>query len=146
MRSPERSWRLIDDALKTARGARRQQLLVFRANQLALAARPVEVVATMADVDHHGIDYYGATMGYAAQSMAYGELGQPDQAAAKAFEADEALTLSDQGKFRRQTFTEFHTFALVAAGRIAEAIEVAEENLRAQREEPADVRALAAQI
>ena len=146
MRSPERSWRLIDDALKTAHGARRHQLRVFRANQLALAARPVEVLATLADVDYLSIDYYGATMGYAAASMAHGELGQPDQAAAKAFEADEALTLSDQGKFLRQTFTEFHTFALAAAGRITEAVEVAEENVRAQREGPADVRALATQI
>ncbi|OBI97898.1 hypothetical protein A5661_16625 [Mycobacterium asiaticum] len=55
-----RSWRLVDDVLKTARGARRQQLLVFRANQLALAARPVEVLATMAEVNYDDIDYYGA--------------------------------------------------------------------------------------
>lgn len=96
MRSPERSWRLIDDALKTARGARRQQLLVFRANQLALAARPVEVLATMAEVDYRDLDQYGATMAYSAESLAYGELGQPDQAVAKAIEADQALTLSEQ--------------------------------------------------
>lgn len=146
MRSPERSWRLIDDALKTARGARRQQVLVFRANQLALAARPVEVLATMADVDYRDLDQYGATMGYGAESMAYGELGRPDQAVAKATAADEALTLSEQGKFLRQTYTEFHTFALVAAGRIAEAIEVAERNVRTQRAEPAAARALAAEI
>jgi DNA-binding CsgD family transcriptional regulator len=146
MRSPERSWRLIDDGLKTARGARRLQLLVFRANQLALAARPVEVLATMAEVDYQSLDNYGATMGYAAESMAYGELGQPDRAEAKAIDADEALRLSEQGKFLRQTFTEFHTFALVAAGRIAEALEVAERNLRAQREEPAAAQAVAAEI
>ncbi|OBJ52259.1 hypothetical protein [Mycobacterium asiaticum] len=28
----DRLWRLVDDVLKTARGARRRQLLVFRAN------------------------------------------------------------------------------------------------------------------
>ena len=146
MRSPERSWRLIEDVLKTARGARREQLLVFRANQLALAARPVEVIATMADVDYLDLDQYGAAMAYGAESMAYGELGQPDRAAAKAVEADEALTLSEQGKFLRQPLTEFHTFALVAAGRIAEAVEVAERHCRDQREEPADVRAVSAEI
>lgn len=146
MRSPERSWRLIDDALKASHGARRQQLLVFRANQLALAARPSEVLATMADVDYQDIDRYGATMAYSAESMAYGELGQPDQAVAKAIEADQALTLSEQGKFLRQTLTEFHTFALAAAGRVAEAVDVAERHYRAHREELADVRAVAAEI
>ncbi|OBF45923.1 hypothetical protein A5787_00850 [Mycobacterium sp. 852002-50816_SCH5313054-b] len=146
LRSPERSWRLIDDALKASHGARRQQVLVFRANQLALAARPTEVLATMADIDYQDLDRYGATMAYSAESMAYGELGQSDQAVAKAVEADQALTLSEQGKFLRQTLTEFHTFALVAAGRIAEAAEVAERNRRAQRDEPADVRAVASEI
>jgi DNA-binding CsgD family transcriptional regulator len=146
MRSPERSWRLIDDALKASHGARRQQVLVFRANQLALAARPIEVLATMAEVDYQDLDRYGATMAYSAESMAYGELGQPDQAVAKAIEADDALTLSEQGKFLRQTLTEFHTFALVAAGSIAEAVDVAERNSRAHRDEPPDVRAVAAEI
>lgn len=146
MRSPERSWRLIDDALKASHGARRQQVLVFRASQLALAAKPVEVLATMAEVDYQDLDRYGATMAYNAESMAHGELGQPDQAVAMAIEADEALMLSEQGKFLRQTSTEFHTFALVAAGRIAEALQVAQRHFRAHRGEPADVQAVAAEI
>ncbi|OBI81444.1 hypothetical protein A9X00_09120 [Mycobacterium sp. 1245805.9] len=146
MRSPKRSWRLIDDALKTASGAGRQQLLVFRAYQLALAARPVEVLATMAEVDHYDLDWYGATVGYGTETIAHGELGQPDQAVAKAIDAYYALTLSEQGKFLRQPATEYHTFALVAAGRIPEALEVAERNRRAQRAEPAEVRAVAAEI
>lgn len=146
MRSPERSWRLIDDALTASHGPRRQQLLVFRAYQLTLAARPVEVLATMAEVDHHDLDWYGATVGYGAESMAHGELGQPDQAVAKAVDAYYALTLSEQGKFLRQPATEFHTFALAAAGRIPEALEVAERNRRAQRAEPAAVRVLASEI
>ncbi|OBK52579.1 hypothetical protein A5655_21730 [Mycobacterium sp. 1081908.1] len=146
MRSPKRSWRLIDDALETASGAGRQQLLVFRAYQLALAARPGEVVATMAEVDEGDLDWYGATVGYGAESMAYGELGRPDQAVAKIIEAYYALTLSEQGKFLRQPATEYHTFALIAAGRIPEALEVAERNCRAQREEPAAIRALAREI
>ena len=146
MRSPQRSWRLIDDALKASHGARRQQVLVFRANQLAMAAKPVEVLETMAEVDYRDLDRYGATMAYSAESMAYGELGQPDQAVAKAIEADEALMLSEQGKFLRQTLTEFHTFALVAAGRIAEAVDVAQRHHRSHRGEPADVQAVAAEI
>lgn len=146
MRSPERSWRLIDDALQTAEGARRQQLLIFRANQLSLAAKPVEVLATLADIDYQGLDWYGTTMGYSAESLAYGELGQTDQAVARARDASEALILCEQGKFLQQPATEFHTFALLAAGRIPDAIDVAERNRRAQREEPAGVRAVASEI
>ncbi|OBB96138.1 helix-turn-helix transcriptional regulator [Mycobacterium sp. 852002-40037_SCH5390672] len=146
MRSPNRSWRLIDDALQASHGPRRQQLLVFRANQLGLAARPVELLATMADVDYLDLDHYGATMGYLAESLAYGELGQPAQAAAKALAADDALVLSDQGKFLRQTFTEFQAFALAAAGHITDALEVAERNRRRQRAEPAAAQALASEI
>jgi DNA-binding NarL/FixJ family response regulator len=146
MRSPERSWRHIDDALRAARGARRQQLLVFRANQLALAARPAEVLETMAGVEYQDLDQYGAAMAYGAESLAYAELGQPDQAAAKAVEAHQALARSEQGKFLRQPVTEFHTFALVASGRIGQAIEVAERHRRGQLGEPADVQAVAAEI
>lgn len=146
MRSPERSWRLIDDALKASHGPRRQQLLVFRANQQALAAQPIEVLATMAEVDYQDLDQYGATMAYSAESMAYGELGQPTRAAAKALAADDALMLSEQGKFLRQTYTEFHTFALAAAGHITDALKVAERNRRSQRTEPAAAQAMASEI
>lgn len=146
MRSPRRSWRLVDDALASANGPRRQQLLIFRANQLSLAARPREVLSTMADVDYQELDWYGMTMGYAAESLAYAELGHLDHAVARAAQASQALVLSEQGKFLQQPATEFHTFALLAAGRISEAIEVAERNSRAQHGEPAGVRAVASEI
>ncbi|WP_293242773.1 LuxR family transcriptional regulator [Mycolicibacterium sp.] len=146
MRSPEHSWRLIDEALKTANGAHRHQLLVFRANQLALAARPLEVLATMADVVYEHLDDYGAAMGYGAESMANGELGKPDQSVAKAEAAERVLTMSDQGQFLRQPMTEFHTFALAAAGRIAEAVEVGERNHRAQRDETSPTQVVASEI
>jgi DNA-binding NarL/FixJ family response regulator len=146
MRSPERSWRVIDDALETSDGARRQQLLVFRANQLALAARPVEVLSTMAEIDYGAIDDYGSVMGYSVEAMAYGELGQADRAVAMAGEADRSLTLSEQGKMLRQPLTEFHTFALAAAGRLAEAVEVAERHYDSQSQEPKPARVMAAEI
>ncbi|MEU0495791.1 helix-turn-helix transcriptional regulator [Mycobacterium sp. NPDC006124] len=146
MRSPEHSWRLVDESLATAHGAYRQQLMVFRANQLALAARPVEVLAVMDDVDYRDLDDYGAAMGHGAESMANGELGRPDRSVADAVAAERVLMTGAHGKFLRQTVTEFRTFALAAAGRIAEAVEVGERNHRAQRNEPASTRAVAAEI
>ena len=145
MRSPERSRRLIDDALKTARGVRRLQLLVFRANQLALGrARlrflrlwPMSIIRTSTSSARQWV------MAPKAWPMANSD--NPIKPRQRLSRADQALMLSEQGKFLRQPLTEFHTFALVAAGRIAEAIEVAERNLRAQREEPAAVRAVASE-
>ncbi|WP_156690444.1 helix-turn-helix transcriptional regulator [Mycobacterium sp. Marseille-P9652] len=146
MRSPERSWRLIEDALANAHGVPRHQLLVFRANQLSLAARPRDVLATMAQVDYSRLDGYGTTVGHAAESLAHGELGQLDQAMAKARDAAWALDLSEQGRFLQQPVTEFLTFALTAAGQIAKAVELAERHRRALRNEPAAVRAVASEI
>jgi DNA-binding CsgD family transcriptional regulator len=146
MRSPERAWQLIEDALKTATGPRRHQLLVFRANQCALAARPRQVLDTMAEIDYADVDRYGAAMGYSAEAMAYGELGHPDRSVAKAVEAHRALDTSEQGKMLRQPLAEFHTFALAAAGRLGEAVDVAERHLRNQHDEPLPAQANAAQI
>lgn len=146
-RSIEQSWRVIDQALdEVGPGARRQQLLVFRANQLALAARPVEVLETLTDVDYGELDYYGATMGLSAACMAYGEIGRADQAVQSAIASGRALTLSEHGEYLRQPLAEFHTFALAAAGRIAEAVEVAERHRRSQRSDPVPAQAVASQI
>ena len=54
----------------------------------------------------------------------------------KAFEAEESVTMSEQGKFLRQTFTEFHTFALVAAGYVADAVEHGFRDAVKHRDEP----------
>ncbi len=146
LRSPERSWRLIDDALQTTQGTRRLQLLIFRANQLSLAGRPVQVLATVAEVDYDQLDWYGMTMGYAAECLANAELGRLDRAVERAVDASAALVLSEQGKFLQQPLTEFHTFALAAAGQISDAIEVAERHRRAQRDEPVAIRTVASEI
>lgn len=146
MRSPEESWSVIDDALATASGARRHPLLVFRANQLALAARPVAVLDTMATIRYEDLDHYGATMGHSVECMAYGELGQVDRAVAQAVESGRALDMSAQGKLLRGPLTEFHTFALAAAGHTAEAVAVARAHHRSQRTEPRPARVLAAEI
>jgi hypothetical protein len=146
MRSPERSWRFIDEVLETADGAARLQLLVFRANQLALAARPLEVLEIMHSVDCDTLDSYGATMGHSVQSMAYGELGQPDRAVAKALDAGRTLARTEQRAFLCHPLTEFHTFALAAAGRLGEAVDVAERHSLSQRDEPLPAQMMASEI
>lgn len=145
-RAPDLSWRVIDEALAGASGVRRQQLTVFRANQLALAARPVEVLDALAGIDYRDLDFYGATMGLSAECMAHGELGQCDRAVAKAVESGRALSRSAQGEYLRHPLVEFHTFALAAAGRTAEAVYIAESHCRAHRAAPLPAQVLASEI
>ncbi|VEG58429.1 response regulator containing a CheY-like receiver domain and an HTH DNA-binding domain [Mycolicibacterium aurum] len=146
LQSPEESRRVIDEALETASGAHRHQLLVFRANQLTLAGRPADVIDVMARIDYSELDAFGTTIGLCAETLAFGELGQPDAAVAKAIECRRGVDLSDQGRFLRQPLVEFHTFALAAAGLIGDAVEVAEEYRLDQRDGPASARAVASEI
>jgi DNA-binding CsgD family transcriptional regulator len=78
--------------------------------------------------------------------LAYGELGQPNEAASKAIECRRVVDLSEQGRFLGLPLVEFHTFALAAAGHVGEAVEVAEAHLRDQRGEPASAQAVASEI
>lgn len=145
-RSPEHSWKVIDEALETAHGASRQQLLVFRACQLALAARPAEVLATMTEIDVDTLDSFTAVMAFGVQSMAAGELGHPERAAATAEQAYRVLGTTDEGVYMRLPVTEFHTFALAAGGHVAEALEVAGRHVASQRAAPALTRVVASEI
>lgn len=146
LRSPERSWRVIDEALNGATGKRVPQLLAFRANQLALAGRPSEVITLMADVDYGALDALGATIGLCSETLAFGEIGRPDAAAARAAECYRVVGTSKQSSFLGQPLVEFHTFALTAAGRIAVAVDVAAQHQRLHAEGPDTARALADSI
>ncbi|MCK0174495.1 LuxR family transcriptional regulator [Mycolicibacterium sp. F2034L] len=146
LRSPEESWRVIDEALETASGAHRHQLLVFRANQLSLAARPLDVLDIAASIDYSEVDDFGTTIGLCAETLAFGELGQPEKAVSKALECRRVVDSSEQGRFLRQPLVEFHTFALAAAGLVGAAVEVAEDHLHGERDAPAPAQVVATQI
>jgi DNA-binding CsgD family transcriptional regulator/MoxR-like ATPase len=145
-RSPEESWRVIDEALEEATGARRCKLLAFRANQLALAARPAEVVQVMACVDYEELDSFGTTIGLCAETLALGELGKHREAVAKASACYRVMDTSEQSAFLGQPLVEFHAFALIVSGCINEAVEVADEHMRRSMEKPASAQKLAAAI
>lgn len=146
LRSPQGSWRVIDDALNEATGTRVRQLLAFRANQLALAGRPHEVITVMADVDYGTLDAFGATIGLCSETLAYGEIGQPDAAVARAADCHRVVDTSEQAGFLGHPLAEYHAFALTAAGRIDEALEVAAQHRRRHNEGPDTARTLADSI
>ena len=128
MRSPEKSWRLIDEGLERATGPRRGQLLAFRANQLVLAGRPAEVIDMMGTANYGTLDGYGQTVRLCAETLALAEVGRTDEAAATAAACYQVLDSSQQGSFLSQPLVEFHTFGLAISGRIHEASDVAEDH------------------
>ena len=144
--SPEQSWQVIDDALTGASGERRSQLLAFRANQLALAARPGEVAAVMADVDYGSLDAFGATIGLCAETLTFADLGQTAAAVAKATQCYEVVDLSPQSSFLGQPLAEFHSYALLSAGYVDQAVEVAATHLRRSQERPTTAQSVAGAI
>lgn len=144
--SPERSWQVIEDALADATGERACQLWAFRANQLALAGRPGEVPAVMARVDYDSLDAFGSTIGLCAETLALAELGQTTAAVSKATQCYRVVDSSPQSSFLGQPLAEFHTFALLTAGYVADAVEVAGAHLRRSQERPATAQSVATAI
>lgn len=145
-RSPQESWQVIEDALVTATGPRRGQLLAFRANQLILAARPAEVVEMMDTVDYGDLDGYGQSVRLCAEALALAEVGRARESLAKATECYGVLEASQQGNFLGQALVEFHTFGLSVSGRIREALEISESHLDDCAASPSTARAMAAAI
>jgi DNA-binding CsgD family transcriptional regulator len=145
-RDPARSWQVIDDALQTATGPRVGQLLAFRANQLVLAARPVEVIEMMDTVDYGTLDGYGESVRLCAETLALGEVGRTDEAIARAAKCYRVIGSSEQGSFLSGALVEFHVFGLAGSGRIHEATGVAERHLTQCATKPSTARAMAAAI
>ncbi|HKV22757.1 MAG TPA: LuxR family transcriptional regulator, partial [Mycobacterium sp.] len=96
MRSPEESWRVIDEALEDATGPRRGQLLAFRANQLMLTARPAEVVDMMNTVDYGTLDGYGEAVRLCSEIFALAEVGRTDDAVIRAEMCYSVIESSEQ--------------------------------------------------
>jgi DNA-binding CsgD family transcriptional regulator len=147
MRSPEESWRVIDEALERATGPRRGQLLAFRANQLMLAVRPAEVVDMIDAVDYGTLDAFGEAVRLCCETSALGEVGRTGEAVGKAIACDQILDASPQhGSFLSEARVEFHTSALAISGRIREAVDLAERYRGDCVTKPATARSMASAI
>jgi DNA-binding CsgD family transcriptional regulator len=122
---------VIDDALLLADDSRNQPLLTFRAIGEAMAARPGETIATMAGVDYGRLDSYGRVLGYAAETIALGDLGRIARASERAAAGYRELVEAPQESVATSPgLAEFHAYALLAAGCVDEAVSIAEQGHR----------------
>jgi DNA-binding NarL/FixJ family response regulator len=108
-----------------------------------MAAQPVEAVESMAAVDITRLDSHGRVTGYSAETIALGDLGRIDEAAARATDGYRVLDESPLDSFHSTGLAEFHAYALLAAGCVAEAHAVAEDEYRRYAEFPGQSRAMA---
>ena len=83
LRSPERARIVIDDAVQLGDADRNHALYTLRAVGQAMAAQPAETLETMSAVDYNQLDSYGRILGYAAETIALGDLGRAERQASE---------------------------------------------------------------
>jgi DNA-binding CsgD family transcriptional regulator len=127
---PEAAWAVIDDTLADPSPTTATEALAFRALQLATAARPHETLATSARIDRDRLGALPALMLAWAMTIALGDLGQPQQAAAVAQDAVTAAAASPAAAVQTPGVILCEVQALVLGGNIAHAQTVAENAYR----------------
>ena len=123
---PERSRKVIDDALASATEPVSPRLLAFRAVQLAVEARPAEALSICESIDRGKLTALSALILAWAQTIALGDLGHPTAAAEVAEEAASLAPVSREAAFYQAVILAvYHTQALILGGCLAEAQSVA---------------------
>lgn len=146
LRRPDQAWQVIEDALHGGEADRTDALHTFRAVQLVLAGKPAETCQVMAGVDCANLDAFGRTLALCAQTIALGDLGRTKEAAEKAAAGYAVIAESPQASYQGSGLAEFHAYALLAAGSIAEAVSVADASHRLCAELPGMVSAMATAV
>ncbi|MGV1004467.1 MAG: LuxR C-terminal-related transcriptional regulator [Candidatus Nanopelagicales bacterium] len=119
---PEQSWTVIDEALTDTAAPLNQELLAFRALQLAMAARPAEVVALLDSIESDGLTADSRINLNYGTTIAFGELGRITEATQT---PEDKLVLgaeSSANAFQAISLAQIHVDALATDGNIPEAM------------------------
>ena len=143
LRNPAASRAVIDEAIRHGHETENHGPLTFRAVIQVMAAEPAETITTMSGVDYDRLDSYGRVVGYAAETIALGDLGLTAQASERASAGYRELVESPQESYHSSGLAEFHAYALLAAGYVDDAIAVAEQAHRHDADLPGMSQSLA---
>ena len=143
LRNPAASRVVIDDALRLGDAERAASLCTYRGVQLAMAAQPAETIDTMKRVAYERLDNHGRMLGRSAETIAFGDMGDVDQASQSANDGYRLLDESPLDSFHGTGLSEFHSYALLAAGFVSEAAAVSERHHRANADLPGQTRTMA---
>jgi DNA-binding CsgD family transcriptional regulator len=143
---PEQSWAVIEDALAEAPPLLHQELLAFRALQLAMAARPAEVVGMLNSIDQDRLTAAARINLNFGTTIALGELGRLEQATQTPEDNLVLAADSPVNAFQAVSLALMHVDALVANGYITEAMSLSERVLRQWTDLPDVSRTVAAGV
>jgi DNA-binding CsgD family transcriptional regulator len=121
----EQSWSVIDQALATAPPSAVQELLAFRGLQLAMAARPAEVIALADGIDRDRLAGRSKINLNFGVTIALGDLGRPQPATQAPEDAMVLAANSPVAAYQAVALALIHTDALVTNGCIGEARTIA---------------------
>ena len=144
---PEQARKVIDDALACAAGPLSQQLLAFRALQLAVEAQPTEALHICESIKRAELAALPTMILAQAQTIALGDLGVPLQAAAVAEEAAPLASASPESFYHQVVIlVVYQTQALILGGCIPQAVAVADRTYRQCADVPGAAQTFAAAI
>jgi hypothetical protein len=121
MGQPATSRKVIGDALADISGSVSHPLLARRALQLAVEARPGDVLRICESIDRGQLVALPALILAWAQIIALGELGHPLKAAAISEEAFRLAAASPEAALQSVLLVVYHTEALILGGYLADA-------------------------
>jgi DNA-binding CsgD family transcriptional regulator len=137
LRNPEEARRVISDAIALGNDDRNHALRTFLAVIQATAAEPKQTIQTMVAVDYDRLDGYGRAVGYAAETIALGDVGRMEQANQRATAGYRVLDETpEEYSFHGTGLAEFHAYALLAAGHVEEAFAIAAREYQKRAEFP----------
>lgn len=122
----EQSWAVIDEAVAGAPESAVQELLAFRGLQLAMAARPAEVIALAEGIDSDRLAARSKINLNFGVTIALGDLGRPQPATQAPEDATVLAANSPVAAYQAVALALIHTDALVINGCIEEALTVGE--------------------
>lgn len=121
---PEQSWAVIDDAVAAAPPGVVQELLAFRALQLAMAGRPAEVVALAESIDRDRLEPRSRINLNFGTTIALGDLGRPQPATQAPEDAMVLAANTAVAAYQAVALALIHADALVTNGCIDEALTI----------------------
>ena len=121
---PEESQAVIDEALAAAPPEAVQELLAFRALQLAMAARPAEVVDLAESIDRDRLERRSKINLNFGLTIALGELGRPQPATQAPEDAMVLAANTPVAAYQAVALALIHADALVTNGCIDEALTI----------------------
>jgi hypothetical protein len=121
---------VIDDAIALGDPDRNHGLRAYRAVIDVMAAEPRTVLETMSAADYERMDGFSQVIGYAAETIALGDLGRVREAGDRARAGYRVLDESPLEAFHGTGLAEFDAYMLLAAGHVDDAHDVAEREYR----------------